>query len=92
MLDLNDVYVLNDNFILRSIHDKFWCLDTNSGDQYRLNRVAYDILSELHPNQPISVAISNVSSKYKIAKDVFERDAIELLSSAIKSNIIRKEV
>ena len=47
MLDLDRIYVLDENIILKSINDKFWALDTKSGKQYKLNRTAYDLLSQL---------------------------------------------
>lgn len=91
MLDLNDVYVLQEDMVLRSIHDKFWCLDTKTGTQYRLNRVSYDLLSNLKPGVMVVRVIDDVASHYKVTSSVFTSDAVSLLRLALNKKIIRKE-
>ena len=92
MLDLDEKYVLSDNIVLRSIHDKFWCLDTKNGTQYRLNRVSYDLLTNLMPGVVLSEIIDKVAQNYNVALSVFSSDAVSLLNLALNKEIIRKEV
>lgn len=92
MLDLDEKYVLSDNIVLRSIHDKFWCLDTKNGTQYRLNRVSYDLLTNLMPGVALSEIIDKVAQNYNVALSVFSSDAVSLLNLALNKEIIRKEV
>ena len=91
MLDLKAVYVLNDNIVLRSVHDKFWALDTKKGTQYRLNRVSYDILSNLMSGVSMAEVIDNVACKFDVTTSAFSRDADSLLNLALNKNIVRKE-
>ena len=92
MLDVDEKYVLSDNIVLRSIHDKFWCLDTKNGTQYRLNRVSYDLLTNLMPGVVLSEIIDKVAQNYNVALSVFSSDAVSLLNLALNKKIIRKEV
>ena len=92
MLDLDEKYVLSDDIVLRSIHDKFLCLDTKNGMQYRLNRVSYDLLTNLTPEVALSEIIDKVAQNYNIALSVFSSDAVSLLNLALNKEIIRKEV
>lgn len=91
MLALEETYVLNEDIVLRSIHDKFWCLDTKKGTQYRLNRVSYDILSHLMSGVILSDVLEEVASKYDVTMSAFTSDAVSLLNLALNKNIIRKE-
>lgn len=90
MLDLEKIYFLNEKMVLHNINDKFWCLDTENGTQYRLNRVSYDILSEIKKQQKISVAISEASKKYNVSAEIFFKDAVAMLNLALDKNIIKK--
>ena len=92
MLDLETVYFLNEKMVLHSINDKFWCLDTKNGTQYRLNRVSYDLLTNLMPGVVLSEIIDKVAQNYNVALSVFSSDAVSLLNLALNKKIIRKEV
>lgn len=91
MLDLNEVYILNEDIVLRSIHDKFWCLDTKNGTQYKLNRVSHDLLSNLTTGVTLQEVINRVAKNYDITESVFVSDADSLFQLALNKKIIRKE-
>jgi hypothetical protein len=91
MLDLDRIYVLDENIILKSINDKFWALDTKSGKQYKLNRTAYDLLSQLDNYHKMKDILIDVSSRYDVEPDVFQKDANRLIEYALQVGIVKKE-
>lgn len=90
MLDEGIVLELDENVVLRSINDKFWALDTRSGAQYKLNRVSFDIFSDLDGKKSISEVVNNVSKLYNVSFDVFSDDAQGLLKDAFEKKLVRE--
>lgn len=90
MLDLDRIYVLDENIILKSINDKFWALDTKSGKQYKLNRTAYDLLSQLDNYHKMKDILIDVSSRYDVEPDVFQKDANRLIEYALQVGIVKR--
>lgn len=90
MLDEEMILKLDENIVLRSINDKFWALDTRLGAQYKLNRVSFDILSDLDGKKSILKVVNNVYRLYNVSFDVFSDDAKVLLNNAFEKKIVRE--
>lgn len=90
MLEMSEVYVLDENIVLRSINNKFWALDTRLGAQYKINRVSYDILSLLDGSKTVKEVIDNASVKYDVSDSIFRDDALGLLENALSKKIITR--
>ena len=58
MLEINDVLNKKTNIILKGINNKFWALDVESGAQFKLNELSYDILSAIDGEVSFAVIIS----------------------------------
>ena len=80
---MSSIYVLSDDIILRSINNKFWALDTKKGGQYKLNSVAFDILSRLNGRDNLKKIFNDVLKTYEIAEKIFLKDFNELIEKAI---------
>lgn len=91
MLEVKGKYILNDNIILRSINNKFWALNTSNGDQFKLNKVSFRVLSALNGRETITSIIDNIKSLYDVNPEIIKNDLLELLTEALNKNIIRKE-
>lgn len=90
MLDVRIILELDENIVLRSINDKFWALDTRYGTQYKLNRVSFDILSEIDCCKSVLDVVNNVSKKYNVPFEVFSEDAQELLDCALEKGLVKE--
>lgn len=88
MLEIDKIYVLDENIVLKSINDKFWALDTRLGAQYKLNRVGFDILSSLDGMCTLHQIVEKVATKYNVSEDIVQSDMIDMLKIAIKKNVI----
>ena len=91
MFEMYDVLYMNEDIILRCVNDKFWALNTRNGNQYHINRVTYDILSAIDSNSNVDSIIKGVSKDYDVSAEIFEADALQLLSSSIEKGIIMKQ-
>ena len=90
MLEINDVLNKKKNIILKGINDKFWALDTESGSQFRLNELSFDILSAIDGETSLSVIIENQLKKYNVERRILEKDILNFVSSAIEKGLIFK--
>lgn len=88
MLEMNDVLCMNEDIILRCVNDKFWALNTQNGNQYHINSVTYDILSAIDAHSSVDSIIKAVSKDYDVSAEIFEADALQLLSSSIEKGIV----
>ena len=88
MLEINDVLNKKKNIILKGINDKFWALDTESGSQFRLNELSFDILSAIDGETSLAVIIENQLKKYNVERRILEKDILNFVSSAIEKGLI----
>ena len=90
MLDLNKSLQLNNCIVLRSIGNHYWALNTQTGNQYRLNETAYSLLNYLR--EPLSIAqiIKKGLAEYNVTRERFQSDCIVALQSAVNHNIVRE--
>lgn len=92
MLDLNDIFVLSDNIVLRGVGEKFWALNTKNGNQYRLNEVSYFILDMFRKPTRIGAMMDSMLSEYRVERNRLEADCDMVITFAIEKNILEKEL
>ena len=90
MLEINDVLNKKTNIILKGINNKFWALDVESGAQFKLNELSYDILSAIDGEVSLAVIIENQLKKYNVERTILEKDVLNFVSSAIEKGLIFK--
>lgn len=88
MLDIKEVFYLNEDIVLKGINDKFWALDTSTGSQYRLNEVSYDILSSVDGQKNIEDIIQKIKDSYSVDYDKLLSDCIKFIDLAINKDIL----
>lgn len=90
MLDLNTVFTLNQDIVLRGAGDKYWALDVSTGNQYKLNEIAYFILNLFRIPQSIEQVLERVLIEYNVTRDQLIVDCDKVLQIAIEQNIVRE--
>lgn len=90
MLDGTRVFELNNDIVVRGIGDKCWAFDTNSGKQYRLNELSYDILSMLDGQKNIDMITNCQKKHYNIDRETLFSDVLSFLEKAEKTNIVKE--
>lgn len=90
MLDLGRGYKLKSDIVLKSVNEKYWALSTTSGNQYKLNEVAYYILNELTVPKSIIELVDAATTVYKVSKQEFTDDCNVLIEGAIKNGLVEE--
>lgn len=90
MLDLTKKYQINDNIVLRSVGNKYWALDVEKGNQYRLNDVSYFMLDLFREPSTIEDIISTVEKEYVVGRDQLIADCSVMMQTAINKKILKE--
>lgn len=88
MLEINRVYSLNSNIILKGINQKFWALDSKIGTQYRLNELSFDILSLMDGKKSIEEIVEIQYRKYNVEKSILINDILLFVKHAFEKEIL----
>lgn len=90
MLDMTHRYKLKEDIVLKGLNNKYWALSTTTGNQYKLNEVAYDILNELTEAKSINELVDAITKAYEISKHEFISDCNALIENALKSGLVKE--
>lgn len=90
MLDMNHPLLLEDSIVLRGLGDKYWALDTLSGNQYRLNDVSYFILNLLRTQMTTVQAVDKVLEEYAVTREQAVSDCSRVLQFAVEKAIVKE--
>lgn len=90
MLDLRKRFQLEKQIVLRGLSDKFWALDTASGNQYKLNEVAYYILNLLRTPMTAERLIEEILKTYDVSREKVVIDCSAVLRFAEEKKIIKE--
>lgn len=90
MLDLSKKYQISDNIVLRKIDAKCWALNTENGNQYRLNDVSYFILDSFREPATVAEVVSIVQKEYSVNKERLIADCSSMLQTAVNKKILKE--
>lgn len=90
MLDMNRPLMLEENIVLRGLGDKYWALDTASGNQYRLNEVSYFILNLLRSQMSAGQVVDEILKEYAVDREQAIADCTRTLQFAVEKAIAKE--
>lgn len=90
MLDLDKVFILKKDIVLRSINDNYWALNTTKGNQYKLNEVSFYIINQLHEQKTISQIADVATKEYKVSLEEFIEDCKLMMKKAVNNQIVEE--
>lgn len=90
MLDMNQPLVLEDSVVLRALRDKYWALNTKSGNQYRLNGVSYFILNLLRVQMSATQVVEEILRDYSVDREQAVTDCCKVLQLAVENAIVKE--
>lgn len=90
MLDMINRYKRCENIIIKSLGKKQWALDMETGKEYIINSVSYDILDILSKPKSIDDIISEITNLYEVSKEVFINDCEKWLLNVLEKGLIEK--
>lgn len=88
MLDMNQKFIRRNCIIIKKMGDMCFALDTDTGSEYKINEVSYDILEMLA--EPISILelIDRMMDTYDVSKDRVTQDCENWIEFALAHKII----
>lgn len=90
MLDMSSMLCLNEAVVLRGLADKYWALDTSSGNQYKLNEVSYFILNHLRTPTTIDQVVEEILKEYVVSHEQAASDCASVLRFAVEKSIVKE--
>ena len=90
MLDLTKKFKLNEKIVLRKIESKWWALNVENGNQYRLNEVSYLILDSFRETATVENVIEIVGKEYAVDKERLIADCCLMIQTAVDKNILKE--
>ena len=90
MLDMSSILCLNETVVLRGLSDKFWALDTSSGNQYKLNKASYFILDLLRTPTTIGQVVEEILKEYSVPREQAACDCVNVLQFAVEKSIVKE--
>lgn len=90
MLDLNSRFILSEDIVLRSIGGKCWALNTQNGNQYRLNEVSYFLLNLLREKSTLEDIVHQALQQYDTDRTRLLVDCDVMLQDALRKNIVKE--
>lgn len=92
MLDINKEYRVKKEIVLRKVNNKFWALNTDNGNQYKLNEVSYFIINQMNEKTTIEWIANKAICEYKVSFDEFIEDCTLMVQVALKNQIIEEVI
>jgi hypothetical protein len=90
MLDLNVYYKRHKNIIIKNLGGKQWALDMETGNEYTLNEVSYDLLNILATPQNADSLTEAMMNIYEVSRDKVVHDCEEWILYALGRGIIEQ--
>lgn len=89
MLEVNKVYRLSETVTIKNIlNETFFLLDSNSGKQYNLTEMEFEIVNMLMGGKSIKEIQMYLLSKYDAGEKQIENDLMEYICDLISANLI----
>jgi hypothetical protein len=88
MLDVKGRYQRNENIIIKRLGKNQWALDMETGSEYGLNEISFDMLNILSTPHSIDELLNEIINIYDISRDVLAEDCNTWLAIALQKKIV----
>jgi hypothetical protein len=88
VLDVKVLYRRNENIIIRKLGKNQWALDMETGSEYDLNEIAFDMLNILSMPHSVDALLDEIIDSYDVSKDVLAKDCTTWLRIALQKGLI----
>lgn len=92
MLDIINCFKLKSDIVLKGLNGKYWALSTTTGNQYKLNEVAYHMLNELVETNSVKGLVDAMRELYKVSEQEIESDCNALIEDLIKGGLVEEVI
>jgi hypothetical protein len=88
MLDVKGLYRRNENVIIRKLGKNQWALNMETGSEYGLNEISFDMLNILSRPHSIDELLNEIISNYDVSRDVLAEDCNTWLAAALQKGLV----
>ena len=94
MLEINNdnIFTIKNTVSIKNMLNKsFFILDSDTGKQYNLTEVEYDIIILISKLLPFGKIVDIISSEYNVSKEQIKTDLVDYFNSLLNEGIIIKK-
>jgi hypothetical protein len=88
MLDVKVLYRRNENIIIKKLGENQWALNMETGAEYGLNEISFDMLNVLSAPRSIDELLDEVIKTYDVSRDVLAKDCSIWLETALQKGLV----
>jgi hypothetical protein len=88
VLDVKVFYRRNENIIIRKLGKNQWALNMETGSEYDLNEISFDMLNILSTPHSVDDMLNEIIATYDVSQDVLTEDYTAWLVIALQKGLI----
>jgi hypothetical protein len=88
MLDVKALYRRNENIIIKKLGKNQWALNMETGGEYGLNEISFDMLNALSAPRSIEELLDEIIKIYDVSRDVLAKDCSTWLETALQKGLV----
>jgi hypothetical protein len=88
VLDVKVLYRRNENIIIRKLGKNQWALNMETGSEYALNEISFDMLNILSMPHSVDDLLNEIIESYDVSRDVLTEDCTAWLAIALQKGLI----
>jgi hypothetical protein len=88
MLDVKGLYRRNENVIIKKLGKNQWALNMETGSEYALNEISFDMLNILSTPHSIDELLNEILNTYDVSRNVLTEDCNTWLAAALQKGLV----
>ena len=89
MIELNNIPLLNEEFIVRKLGDELLILSIDGDELHTLDEIGTLIWHSINGENSIGDIIDNIFQEYEVEKDIVKKDVLAFVNELISRNLIK---
>ncbi|MDR0681025.1 MAG: PqqD family protein [Dysgonamonadaceae bacterium] len=82
------LYQRNENIIIRKLGKNQWALDMETGSEYGLNEISFDMLNILSAPHSVDELLNEIINVYNVSRDALVEDCNTWLETALQKGLV----
>jgi hypothetical protein len=88
MLDMKGLYRRNENVIIRKLGKNQWALNMETGSEYTLNEISFDMLDILSTPHSIDELLNEIMNIYDVSRNILAEDCNTWLAVVLQKGLV----
>jgi hypothetical protein len=87
-MDVKGIYRRNENIIIKILGKNQWALNMETGCEYGLNEISFDMLNILSTPHSVDELLNEIINIYDVSRDVLAKDCNTWLAAALQKGLV----